>query len=69
MGNIKVGRYPDPNAVGGWAGWIEDDSRSWIMFIDTEGRPLVFLNRDPVTGGVIAIRGGEVAPDGARRDQ
>ena len=49
MCNIKVGRYKDPNSVG-WSGWLEPENKSWIMFINLEGQPTVFLNRDPQTG-------------------
>jgi hypothetical protein len=52
MSNIKVGRYSNPGAVGGWAGWIEPGDRSWIAFIDIDGKPLFFLNRDQ-DGGVL----------------
>jgi hypothetical protein len=49
MGNIIVGRYQECE---GWQGWIEPDDKTWIMFIDSEGHPIVYLNRDPVTGAV-----------------
>lgn len=51
MSNITVGRYSDPKGVG-WQGWIEPEDKTWIMFVDLEGRPLVFLDRDPETGAV-----------------
>ncbi len=53
MGNIKVRRYSDPETQKFWQGWIEPEDASWIMFIDAEGKPTVYLNRDPVTGAVI----------------
>jgi hypothetical protein len=53
MQNINVRRYSNPHAVGGWAGWIEPDDKSWIAFIDIEGRAKFYLERDPVTGGII----------------
>jgi hypothetical protein len=61
MQNITVGRYspnsgnvePDGSLHREWAGWIEPEDRSWIMFVRVDGTPLVFLDRDPVTGGVI----------------
>ena len=52
MGNITVTRYPDPAEVGGWQGYIEPDDKSWIAFVDNDGRPVFFLDRDPVTGAV-----------------
>ena len=52
MGNIIVGRYsPDSNDT--WQGWIEDENRTWIAFVDMDGAPTFFLNRDPKTGAVI----------------
>jgi hypothetical protein len=59
MSNIVVGRYPNPKKVGGWAGYVQDRKRTWIMFIPTQrageppAPPLVFLHRDPVTGAVL----------------
>jgi hypothetical protein len=51
MSNITVGRYDNPKAVG-FSGWIEPEDKSWIAFIDTEGKPTFFLNRDK-SGGVL----------------
>lgn len=52
MCNITVTRYPDPEAVGGWQGYIEPDDRTWIAFVRSDGQPVVFLDRDPATGAV-----------------
>lgn len=65
MTNISVHRYPVPSdeeratwppdtqAVSDtWQGWIEPDDRTWIMFVGADGRPVVFLDRDPETGAV-----------------
>ena len=52
MQSIKITRYRDPKAVG-WAGYLEPEDRSWIAFIGRDGRPVFFLNRDPVTGAVL----------------
>lgn len=51
MQNIHVGRYDNPRATG-WAGWIEPGDRSWIAFIDLEGHPTFYLERDE-TGAVV----------------
>lgn len=53
MGNIKVGRYSNPESVG-WQGWIEPRDRSWIAFIRLDGSQIFFLNRDKKTGAVIS---------------
>ena len=84
MQDIKVSRYKDPKATG-WAGWIEPSDKTWIAFIDLEGRPRFYLNRDPADGrclpddpndrivGAEAVEGGAmpplVRPDGARLDE
>lgn len=51
MGNITVGRYQDPASVG-YQGWLEPDDKSWIAFVDNDGHPVFFLDRDPDTGAV-----------------
>lgn len=51
MGNITVGRYSDPAAVG-YLGWPEPEDKTWIMFIDRHNTPAVFLSRNE-TGAVI----------------
>lgn len=51
MCNISVGRYDQPDQVG-YQGWIGPDDRSWIAFVDLNGGPVFFLNRDPDTGAV-----------------
>lgn len=59
MQNIHVGRY-SKEAIGGvpgagvdWQGWVEPDDRTWIVFVRSDGSPIVFLNRDPQTGAVL----------------
>jgi hypothetical protein len=49
--DIKVTRYVGSKT---WAGAIEPADRSWIAFIDLEGKPTFFLNRDLVTGAVVS---------------
>lgn len=51
MQNIEVHRYPQPTA--GYVGYLEPEDKSWIAFIDTDGRPKFYLERDPETGAVI----------------
>lgn len=65
MNNIQVHRYPVPteeqraqwpqgvtDVSDHWQGWIEPDDLSWIAFIEKDGKPVVYLDRDPVTGAV-----------------
>ncbi len=45
MQNIHVNRYKSPDKVG-WAGTIEPEDRSWILFIrEGPGEPGLFLHR------------------------
>jgi hypothetical protein len=53
MQNITVTRYPNPKEVG-WAGYIQPQDHSWIAFIDRDGHPLFFLNRDQTTGAILS---------------
>lgn len=55
MTNIIVGRYTNPTTLKYWQGWIEPDDKTWIAFIDREGKPTFYLDRDP-SGAVIEIR-------------
>jgi len=52
MQNIIVGRYAYPEFTG-WAGWIEPEDHSWIVFVRSDHSVEVYLNRDPVTGAVL----------------
>jgi hypothetical protein len=51
MLNVKVHRYADTSH--GFAGWIEPDDKSWILFIPVSGEPQFFSKRDPVTGACL----------------
>jgi hypothetical protein len=52
MPKIKVERYND-ELKHEWLGWIEPEDKSWILFIDGQGKPVFFPKRDPETGAVI----------------
>lgn len=49
MSNVSVHRYGEDV---GYAGWIEPDDRSWIVFITDDNKPELFARRD-ATGGVL----------------
>ena len=51
MGTIKVGRYEHPDSVG-YAGWVEPEDRSWIVFVKNDHSVEVYLDRDPSTGAI-----------------
>jgi hypothetical protein len=48
--NLNIRHYSNPNAVG-YLGWIEPEDKSWIVFIDLDGKAVFFGERDP-DGGV-----------------
>jgi hypothetical protein len=41
--SIHVRRYADPQAVGGWELTVEPEDRSFVLFVPTEGAPVLFL--------------------------
>ncbi len=54
MSRIIVKRYNTvPGECKGWQGYIEPEDLSWIIFIKYDGTPVVYLNRDPITGAVL----------------
>lgn len=62
MVNITVGRYEKSVTIDGvehekgheWAGYIEPDDASWIMFVGDDPKQVqVYLSRDPETGAVL----------------
>lgn len=59
MGTIKIGRYPDDgindesSITNEWSGWIEPEDRSWIIWLDTEGKPALYYAERSATGGVL----------------
>ena len=48
MSNLKIGRYDHESVTKDWAGWIEPDDRSWIIYTDADDKPaLYFPEREP----------------------
>lgn len=43
MPNVRVTRYEDPIAVGGWLGTVEPTDRAWILFVPVDGEPRVYV--------------------------
>jgi hypothetical protein len=65
MANITIGRFPVPtdseraetpegvNWVSDtWESWIEPEDRSWILYVDRDGSPTFYVERDE-RGGVV----------------
>lgn len=61
MQSIRVSRYSNPQQIG-WAGYIEPEDKSWIAFIDLNGAPRFYLNRDPETGRVLPDEAAAITP-------
>lgn len=60
MPKIKIERYETtggtekaPPVGKEWAGYIEPEDRSWILYIRQDGTPFFFAHRDPETGACI----------------
>jgi hypothetical protein len=51
---INTGTYSDINGSGGFAGWIEDEAKTWILFIDIDGKAIFYPSRGS-DGGVEAL--------------
>lgn len=67
MKRISIERYKTP--TDGYAGCIEgatDDGGSWIMYLDTQGRPEVFWPERDEDGGVRGI-GVPLTPEAIER--
>lgn len=50
--NISAGYYDGIEESKLWAGWIEDDAKRWIIFLDKDGRPSVYYPVREATGAV-----------------
>jgi hypothetical protein len=50
--NISAGYYPDIEESKLWGGWIEDDAKRWIIFLDKDGRPSVYFPVREANGGI-----------------
>lgn len=55
MSNIKIGRYDHPSITVDYAGWIEPDDKSWIIFLGADGKPAVYYDQRDEHGGVVGI--------------
>jgi len=53
MGTVKIGRYSDPTLAAEYSGWIEPDDKSWIIFLDGDGKPLVYYAEREPDGAVV----------------
>lgn len=56
MPKLKIGRY-DAKQTTNFAGYVEPEDRSWILFVGRDGKPVLFTDRDPKTGAVLSLPG------------
>ncbi len=54
MPYIHIGRYEARDQTA-YAGYLEPEDRTWILFIKRDGTPVLFTDRDPVTGAVKSL--------------
>ena len=65
MQDIKIERYENASLsertswgqevsqpVDSWQGYVEPEDKSWILFIDAKGRPVLYPTRNKETGAV-----------------
>lgn len=53
MANIKIGRYAHPSISDEWSGWGEPEDRSWIIWLNADGKPALYYPERDSGGGVI----------------
>lgn len=49
---ISAGYYDGIQESRLWAGWIEDDAKRWIIFLDKDGYPAVYYPVREASGAV-----------------
>lgn len=55
MGNVKIGRYEHESVTKEFAGYIEPDDRSWIIWLDANGKPALYYSERDASGGVTGL--------------
>lgn len=53
MGNVKIGRYEHESVSKEFSGWIEPEDKSWIIWLNADGKPTVYYPERDEDGGVI----------------
>lgn len=65
MQDIKIGRYSDTYVINPveiidgrtitheFSGWIEDEGRTWIIFLDASGKPALYWRYRDELGGTV----------------
>ena len=55
VSNLKIGRYDHPSVTDEYAGWIEPDDKSWIIWLDAHGKPAVYYKERNDDGSVAGL--------------
>ena len=49
--NIIIGRYSPQEADGAYESVIEPEDHSWVLYVDSEGKPELYMHREPWDDG------------------
>jgi hypothetical protein len=52
MSNITIGRYDHESITKDYAGYIEPSDKSWIIWLDADGKPCLYYPERDTDGGV-----------------
>lgn len=63
MQDLRIERYDTPGTT--WGGNIQPEDRSWILFLDPDGRPAIYWP-ERYEGGGVKGPGVELLPDQRR---
>ncbi len=53
MSNLTIGRYDHESITKDFAGYIEPADKSWIIYLDAQGRPALYWPKRDSDGGVV----------------
>lgn len=53
MSNLTIARYDESVHKIGYSGYIEPEDRSWIIYLDTDGKPSRYYPQRDNDGAVI----------------
>lgn len=53
MSNLTIGRYDHESITKDFAGYIEPAEKSWIIYLDADGKPALYWPKRDADGGVI----------------
>ena len=53
MSNLTIGRYDHESITEHFAGYIEPADKSWIIYLDADGKPALYWPERDADGGVV----------------